>query len=140
MKDYKKVVASAVSQAVDGQLSIDEITAKIETPKSLNLGDYAFPAFVLAKVLRKAPQMIAQDLVEKIDHAGFEKIEAVGPYVNFFLDKKDFSEDVLGDVLSKGASFGDASSAIRLRSCSKRPDTSRSKSIIWATGAPSLAN
>ena len=108
MKDYKKVVASAVSQAVDGQLSIDEITAKIETPKSLNLGDYAFPAFVLAKVLRKAPQMIAQDLVEKIDHAGFEKIEAVGPYVNFFLDKKDFSADVLGDVISKGASFGDA--------------------------------
>ena len=108
MKDYKKVVASAVSQAVDGQLSIDEITANIETPKSLNLGDYAFPAFVLAKVLRKAPQMIAQDLVEKIDHAGFEKIEAVGPYVNFFLDKKDFSADVLGDVISKGASFGDA--------------------------------
>lgn len=84
MKDYKKLVAQAVYAAVDGQLSEEAIVEKIEQPKDLKLGDYAFPAFVLAKVLRKAPQMIAQELVEKIDTTNFEKVEAVGPYVNFF--------------------------------------------------------
>ncbi len=108
MKDYKQLVAQAVYAAVDGQLSEEAIVEKIEQPKDLKLGDYAFPAFVLAKVLRKAPQMIAQELVEKIDTTNFEKVEAVGPYVNFFLDKAAFSEDVLHDVLTKQEHFGDA--------------------------------
>lgn len=55
MKDYKQLVAQAVYAAVDGQLSEEAIVEKIEQPKDLKLGDYAFPAFVLAKVLRKAP-------------------------------------------------------------------------------------
>ena len=108
MKDYKQLVAQAVYAAVDGQLSEEAIVEKIEQPKDLKLGDYAFPAFVLAKVLLKAPQMIAQELVEKIDTTNFEKVEAVGPYVNFFLDKAAFSEDVLHDVLTKQEHFGDA--------------------------------
>ena len=100
--DYKVKVAQVIEQAVDGKLSQEDILAKIEKPKTLNLGDYAFPAFVLSKVLRKAPQMIASELVEKIDQTGFEKVEAVGPYVNFFLDKKEFSKDILSEVLSEG--------------------------------------
>ena len=75
MQDYKLQVANAISAAVDGQLSQDEILSKIEIPKALNLGDYAFPAFVLSKVLRKAPQAIAAELVEKIDQTGFEKLK-----------------------------------------------------------------
>lgn len=105
--DYKLKVAEVVSQAVDGQLGVDEIVTKIEVPKSLELGDYAFPAFVLAKILRKAPQMIAQELVEKMDQTGFEKIEAVGPYINFFLDKQTFSQDVLGQILDQADHYGD---------------------------------
>ena len=104
--DYKVKVAQVIEQAVDGKLSQEDILAKIEKPKTLNLGDYAFPAFVLSKVLRKAPQMIASELVEKIDQTGFEKVEAVGPYVNFFLDKKEFSKDILSEVLSEGSTYG----------------------------------
>jgi len=51
------------------------------------MGDIAFPAFSLAKVERKAPQMIAADIAEKINSQAFEKVVATGPYVNFFLDK-----------------------------------------------------
>lgn len=107
MKDYKQQVADAVYQAIDGQLSVDEIAQKIERPKDLKLGDYAFPAFVLAKVLRKAPQMIAKELVEKIDQTGFEKVEAVGPYINFFLDKELVSQEILAEVLAEKEHFGD---------------------------------
>ena len=104
--DYKQQVAQAIEQAIDGQLTQADILAKIEIPKALNLGDYAFPAFVLSKVLRKAPQMIAQELVEKIDQNGFEKVEAVGPYINFFLDKKQYSADILKQVLTQKAAYG----------------------------------
>ncbi|KRN88504.1 arginine--tRNA ligase [Ligilactobacillus ceti] len=104
--DYKQKVAQAIVKAVDGQLTEEEVLVKIEVPKTMNLGDYAFPAFVLAKVLRKAPQMIATELVEKIDPTGFEKVEAVGPYVNFFLDKAMFSQDVLHEVLTEQATYG----------------------------------
>jgi len=105
--DYKQQVAAALSDAVDGALSTEDIYNKIERPKDSKMGDYAFPAFVLAKVLKKAPQQIATDLIEKIDQSKFEKIQAVGPYVNFFLDKAIFSSDVLSQVIKAGASYGD---------------------------------
>ena len=43
-------------------------------------GDLAFPAFSLAKVLRKAPQMIAADIAEKIDASNFEKLKLLVPH------------------------------------------------------------
>ncbi|KRM18828.1 arginyl-trna synthetase [Ligilactobacillus hayakitensis DSM 18933 = JCM 14209] len=104
--NYKEKVAQAIQAAVDNQLSMDEILEKIENPKTLELGDYAFPAFILAKTLKKAPQLIAAEIVEKINKDGFEKIEAVGPYVNFFLDKKKFSKEVLEVILANGSNYG----------------------------------
>ncbi|MCP0886758.1 arginine--tRNA ligase [Ligilactobacillus sp. WILCCON 0076] len=106
MIDYKQKVATAISVAVDGSLNEKDIFYKIEVPKALNLGDYAFPAFALAKYLHKAPQIIATELVEKIDKKGFEKVEAVGPYINFFLDKKDYSNNILNEVLNEQDNFG----------------------------------
>ena len=111
--DYKQQVAAALSDAVDGALSTEDIYNKIERPKDSKMGDYAFPAFVLAKDLKKAPQQIATDLIEKIDQSKFEKIQAVGPYVNFFLDKAFFSSDVLSQVIKAGASYGDNDSGER---------------------------
>lgn len=105
--EQKQLVAQAIVDAVEGQLSLAEVVAKIEVPKSSDLGDYAFPAFVLAKVYRKAPQMIAAELVEKIAPTGFDKVEAVGPYVNFFLDKKAFSLTILKEILAQKESYGD---------------------------------
>lgn len=70
------------------------------------MGDLAFPAFALAKVLRKAPQQIALDIVDKIEKDSFEKVVAVGPYVNFFLDKSAFSNNVIKNVLNDGSNYG----------------------------------
>lgn len=78
-----QAVTSAL-QAVLPDLSTAEIEAKIEAPKDSKMGDLAFPTFTLAKVLRKAPQQIAADLVEKMAQSAFEKVVATGPYINFF--------------------------------------------------------
>jgi Arginyl-tRNA synthetase len=84
----KQLVAQAIVDATEGQLSLDEVMSKIEVPKTYDLGDYAFPTFILAKLYHKAPQQIAPELVEKISGDAFDKVQAVGPYVNFLLTKK----------------------------------------------------
>ena len=70
------------------------------------MGDLAFPAFSLAKVLRKAPQAIASELVDKIESDKFEKVQAVGPYINFFFNKQEISQAVLADVIAQGSDYG----------------------------------
>ncbi|GAW98416.1 arginine--tRNA ligase [Secundilactobacillus mixtipabuli] len=104
--DYKQFVADTLAPALTDVLSVEDIYQKIERPKDTNKGDYAFPAFTLAKTFKKAPQQIAADLVKKIDTSKFEKVEVAGPYLNFFLDKATFSAQILGDVLTQGADYG----------------------------------
>src|SRR5699024_3028943 len=79
-----------------------------ENPKSADHGDVAFPAFALAKIYRKAPQQIASELAERIDSSAFDKIEVVGPYLNFFMNKSAVSQAVLKTVIEKGQHYGDA--------------------------------
>ncbi|MFH0349319.1 hypothetical protein ACG92U_03725 [Leuconostoc citreum] len=86
MTDNKSIITS-LSQVLP-DIPVAEIAAKLESPKSSDLGDVAFPTFTLAKLLRQAPQQIASDIVNRIDQSDFEKVVATGPYVNFFLDKK----------------------------------------------------
>ncbi|AET30523.1 arginyl-tRNA synthetase [Leuconostoc mesenteroides subsp. mesenteroides J18] len=93
--------------AVLTDLTLQEISEKLEAPKSSDLGDVAFPTFTLAKTLHKAPQLIAADIVATIDQEGFEKVVATGPYVNFFLDKVATSNRVLKTVFDLEGAYGD---------------------------------
>lgn len=105
--DYKQIVADALSKVVDGKVSTNDIYAKIEKPKIAANGDLSFPAFILSKELHQAPQVIAQEIADNIDGENFEKVVAVGPYVNFFLDKGQVSHQVITDVLTEKEHFGD---------------------------------
>ena len=102
--DYKKVVAERIKQLVD--LDIETIENLIEVPPRPEMGDFAFPCFQLAKTMKKAPNMIANDLKEKLNNEGFEKIECFGPYLNFFLDKGAFIKTTLEKILEEGDSYG----------------------------------
>lgn len=104
--DYKQLVTDALAPALP-DLDPADILAKLEQPKTSKQGDLAFPTFTLAKIMHKAPQMIAADVVEKIDQGNFEKVVAMGPYVNFFFKKDVFSADILNQVLSQVDHFGD---------------------------------
>ena len=103
--DHKTLVAQRLA-AIIPSLEADQIFALLEKPKSSEMGDIAFPAFSLAKVERKAPQAIANEIAEKIDTTGFEKVVATGPYLNFFLDKAAISADILKTVLAEKADYG----------------------------------
>ncbi|PQB70605.1 arginine--tRNA ligase [Enterococcus faecium] len=104
----KDLVAKAVYDAVKDDLTLEQVEQLLENPKSAEHGDVAFPAFSLTKVYRKAPQQIAADLAEKIDSANFEKIEVVGPYLNFFMNKELISKKVLQTVVKEKEHYGDS--------------------------------
>ncbi|EME8139310.1 arginine--tRNA ligase [Enterococcus faecium] len=104
----KDLVAKAVYDVVKEDLTLEQVEQLLENPKSAEHGDVAFPAFSLAKVYRKAPQQIAADLAEKIDSANFEKIEVVGPYLNFFMNKELISKKVLQTVVKEKEHYGDS--------------------------------
>lgn len=105
----KIIVAEVLSEQLKNVLSYDQILSLLENPKSVDHGDIAFPTFLLAKAFRKAPQGIAADLATQLSSPSFEKVEAVGPYVNFFMSKKMISQTVLHEALSLGNHYGDAS-------------------------------
>ena len=103
--NHKELIASELAKVIEG-LDQETILNLLEQPKSSDLGDIAFPAFSLAKIERKAPQAIAADIAEKIDASHFEKVVATGPYVNFFLDKSQISDQVIKSVIEAGADYG----------------------------------
>ena len=103
--DNKQLIAGELAKVI-ASLDQDAILNLLEQPKSSELGDIAFPAFSLAKTERKAPQIIAADIAEKIDTAHFDKVVATGPYVNFFLSKAEISGQVIKEIIKDGADYG----------------------------------
>ncbi len=105
MKDYKKEIAQLlVGQNIN--LSKEELVRAIEIPPNMDLGDYAFPCFLLAKSLRKSPQLIAEELADNLQADWLDHVEAKGPYVNFFLATNALADDVINQVLRDGDRFG----------------------------------
>ena len=103
--DSVKTLASAIAPLC----GVDESTLLdwIEIPKNTEMGDYAFPCFRLSKTMRKAPNVIAAELKDKLTvPAGFTGCEAVGGYLNFFTDKGAVADTVLSRVLSEGDAYG----------------------------------
>lgn len=109
--DFKIMIAGEIASALDiafgnAPLSADEIAGLLELPPDSAMGDYAFPCFKLARSLRKAPPMIAGELVKVINADFLSRVEAVGGYLNFFIDKALYASSVIGEVLDKGEKYG----------------------------------
>ena len=101
MIQFKKEIAKEISKATE--IEQNEIEGYIEIPKDQNNGDYAFPCFRLAKTLKKAPQAIAEEIKEKIeiDNNVIERIEVLGGYINFYINKNLLAKEVLEEIANK---------------------------------------
>lgn len=95
---FKERIVEELKQFVDG--------AVLEQPPDPKLGDYAFPCFTLSKKFGKSPAAVAQDVASRVKLPFLEKVEANGPYVNFFLDDVAVAEHVLPKVMQDKEAFG----------------------------------
>lgn len=102
--DFKQEIVKLVGEQVD--LPAEKIAALIERPKNQQMGDYAFPAFALAKIEHKNPAEIAARIAGAIDSPYFDKITAVGPYVNFAINHETLAKSTISAVLAQGSSYG----------------------------------
>ena len=126
MQDFKIAIANCLKEKIE-DLTLEEIVALIEVPPNKDMGDFAFPCFKLAKVFRKAPNMIAADLAENIEAKGaISKVMPLGGYVNFFVNKSQLAETVINDVLTKKEKYG-------------HTDLGQDKAVVIDFSSPNIA-
>lgn len=105
MIDFKDKSAELIAKAAN--LNKDEIIRLIEVPPTFDMGDFAFPAFSLAKTMKKNPALIANEIADTIrDTEYFEKIETKGAYINFFINKKLMAKTFFEELRAEGDNYG----------------------------------
>jgi len=126
MIDFKEEILKLIAKAIN--LDTKELTGYIEIPKEKNMGDYAFPCFKLAKSLRKAPPVIAEEIKQKLelDNNLIEKVEVVGGYLNFYIKKDALVKTVIEDFSKKKENIG-------------KSDFGKGKNIIVEYSSPNIA-
>ena len=98
MIDFEKIIAEAISNVTN--IEEEKLITFIEIPKDTTNGDYAFPCFKLAKELKKAPQIIAEEIKSKIelDNNLIKEIVAIGGYLNFYINTQVLATEVLQEI------------------------------------------
>lgn len=123
--DFKIEIAKLLAAAAE--ISVEDAAAAVEIPAKKEMGDFAYPCFRLAKVFRKAPPMIAAELIEKIEKPAFiARMQVVGAYINFFVDKSVYAEQVLSAVLEQKESYG-------------KSDMGAGKTVVIDYSSPNIA-
>lgn len=126
MIDFKKEIAEIIAKNLDG-LTEDEIKSMIEIPQDQSMGDYAFPCFRLAKSMRKAPNLIAAELAEKLQGEKlFSEVSPVNAYVNMFVSREEMMKSTVSEVLEEKENFG-------------RSDIGGNKKVIVEFSSPNIA-
>lgn len=104
MRLLQDPVRKYLAQKIQGlfpEADLASVYDQLVEPPNTELGDLAFGCFLLAKAQKKAPPMIAKELQEQIPaDAMIQKVEAVGPYVNFKLSPDFFGKSLLEPILS----------------------------------------
>ena len=92
--DFKEEIINLLKKEVKTEINL-------EIPPNYTLGDFAFPCFSLAKIYKKNPNEISKELSMKLKAPFLEKIESNGPYVNFFINRKLFAENIITNFSKK---------------------------------------
>lgn len=126
MINLKKDIATAIAEVTN--LNQKDLESYIETPPNSDLGDYAFPCFRLAKDLKKAPPIIANDIKEniKIDNNIIDRIDVVGGYLNIFINKQTLTKTVLEEVAREKDKYGSS-------------NIGKGKNVVIDYSAPNIA-
>ena len=108
MIDFKEKIAEQISLATN--LPKPEIYEYIEVPADSKMGDFAFPCFKLAKELKQAPQVIAENLKNKMSFESgiIKEINIVNGFLNFTIEGTTLTETVLKEINDKEEHYGES--------------------------------
>ena len=123
--DFKEHVIEKIIELTE--LDRETVEKSIEIPPDEKMGDLAFPCFPLARVMRKAPPMIAQELAEKMsDDEMIDKAQAAGGYLNFFLNREKFISSTVTAIEEAGENWG-------------KSDMGQGKTVLVEYSSPNIA-
>lgn len=129
MINYKSELANQIATII--HLDKEEIQKYIEIPPNSDMGDYTFPCFRLAKELKKSPAMIASEIQSELNNMPkikelFDKVDVVGGYLNLFVKKDIYINDVMQEAIEKGKDYG-------------KSDIGNGKTIVIDYSSPNIA-
>ena len=108
MKDFKDLLAKEISKV--SNIDEEKIKENLEVPKDSTNGDYAFPCFILAKELKKAPALIATELQSKIaqeiNNEDIKEVTAVNGFLNFKINRQKMVEELAKEFDEKKENYG----------------------------------
>jgi arginyl-tRNA synthetase len=127
----KQIIINLLEKELKGKIKKEEFEHLIEIPPSSEMGDFAFPCFALAKIEKKSPLLIAEQLAEKFrkdltKKSEISNVDAKAGYVNFFVNKQDLTEEILERILKEKEKFG-------------RGDEGKGKTIVIDMSSPNIA-
>ncbi len=106
----RSLCAESVREAVQDLFSIGLSEVYLETPPNVEMGEFAYPCFDLAKKVDKKPLEVARTLTERISKSppkGVQTVEVAGAgYLNFKLDYQRLGEKTLEAVSKLGEDYG----------------------------------
>ncbi len=123
--EIKKSIEKLVLDVVKDTYGID-FDVTIERPKDFEMGDIAIPVFKLAKDVKKAPNLIAEELASKLTSNMFENIDVVGGFINIHLNKEMYTKAATEKILKEKSKYG----------CD---DSLKEKKIIVEFSSPNIA-
>lgn len=103
--DIKLEIAKILHEKEIG-MEVKDILMTLETPPNKEMGDYAFPCFRLAKTLRKAPNLIAEELYKNIKADFLAKVVNLGPYINFYINYEMMAKNTITSIIEQKDDFG----------------------------------
>ena len=111
MSIFKENIAQKISNELKSSLNLeiekDEIISFLEKPKNAEFGDIALPCFRFARIMKKSPVAIAEELELLFnDNPYFESITNVSGFLNFRFSKEMFVTSVL-EKFEKGSFYKD---------------------------------
>ncbi len=123
--DFKEHIINKLVELTS--LERDTVAKSVETPPDEKLGDLAFPCFPLAKVMRKAPPVIAQELAGALSNDEYiDRVDAVGGYLNFFYNRAAFITDTITATRQAGEDWG-------------KSDAGNGKTVLVEYSSPNIA-
>lgn len=107
MEEVKLKIAKIIKNAIDLEIDINDIASKIEVPKDKKNGDFAYPCFNLAKILKNSPVNIANDIkknIKLIDE--IQNVQVVNGYLNFYINDMNIVKKVITNIYSQKEKYG----------------------------------